>query len=210
MNENNNKKTPKQKKTKPILTEKQLKKRQVRKTRSAVAVFVLLLGVGVMGNWYYQNSDFSNDIKPLINNSESKTLGEAEFVDATTEINKDNQSTYFSKARIERQNARDEAIDSLKDSIESMSENDEARIKAEEKIADITNSITIENKIETLVTAKGIENCIAIINNDNSKIDIIVDCKELSDSLIMQIKDIAMEQLQCEFKDISIIQADGN
>lgn len=192
---------------KPILTETEIKKKKSKKTKTVVAAFILVLGIGVMGNWYIQNSDLSQNVKPLINNSGVKTLGEAEFVDAKTEVTTKKESSYFSKARVDRQSSRDEAIDLLKETINN-SQNEEEKLKAEEKLARMSDLITIENKIETLVTAKGVDNCIAVTNTEGTRVDIIVECDELNDSLIMQIKEIAMEQLGCEFKNISIVQSD--
>ena len=64
-----------------------------------------------------------------------------------------------------------------------------------------------ENKIETLVTAKGVNNCLAVVSTDGKKVDVIVDAEELGDTLIMQIKEIAISQLNCSFEDVSIIQS---
>ena len=36
-----------------------------------------------------------------------------------------------------------------------------------------------------------------------------VDCETLDDTTILQIKDIAMSQLQCGFEDVSIIQSNN-
>lgn len=158
-----------------------------------------------MGNWYLQNSDLSQNIEPLINNSGVKTLGEAEFVDATTEYTTEKENEYFSKARLDRQNSRDTQIDTIKDTMEK-SQDSEAIAKAEERLAQISSYIGAENKIETLTIAKGVKNCIAVINENGQKVDVIVQCDELNDNLIMQIKEIAIEQLGCEFKNVSIIQ----
>ena len=57
------------------------------------------------------------------------------------------------------------------------------------------------------MTAKGADNCIAVVNDDATRVDVIVDVPELTDSLILQIKEIAMQQLGCSFKDVSIIQS---
>ncbi|MFR5876482.1 MAG: SpoIIIAH-like family protein [Eubacterium sp.] len=198
------------KKEKPVLSETEIKLRKARKTRISVAAFVLLLGIGVMGNWYYENTDLSSKIEPLINSSQTKTLGEAEYVDATTEISteaKSSENEYFSSARVERQTARDESLDKLQSIIDSTEESDEAQKDAAEQIAKISSYISIENKIETLVTAKGVNNCLAVISDDGSRVDVIVDVDELSDSVILQIKEIAIEQLGCSFEDVSIIQS---
>lgn len=192
-------------KEKPVLDEAQIRAKRARNNKFTVAVFVLLLGVGVMGNWYYENTDLSSNIKPIINNT--KTLGQAELVDATTTQQVKEPSEYFSSARVERQTARDEALEKLQAVVDSTDKSKDAKRVASEEISRISSNISIENKIETLVTAKGVDNCLAVVNNDGSRVDIIVDAEKLTDELIMQIKDIAMQQLGCSFENISIIQS---
>ena len=204
---NNNNENQTAKKAKPILTEQELRKRKAKRTRVAAASFVLLLGIGILGNWYFDNSKMTASIQPLINATErTKNLGEAELVDATTESQK-KESEYFSSARVDRQTARDEALDKLQAVIDKTDENEDARKEAAAKLAQLSDNIANENKIETLVCAKGVDNCLAVINEDGTKVDVIVDVEELSDTLIVQIKDIAMSQLGCSFTDVSIIQS---
>lgn len=194
----------KEKKAKPVLTEEELKKRKSRKTKAAISCFILLLGVGVAGNWYWENSDLSTKVSTISSDSE-KILGEATYVDATTESTTEN--SYFSDARIERQSARDESLEKLQKIIDSSKESDSAHKEAAEKIASISDMISIENKIETLVKAKGVNNCLAVINEDGTKVDVIVDVDELSDTVILQIKEIATSQLGCSYENVTIIQS---
>lgn len=199
----------KQNESEPLVNpaDKQEKKKR-KKYVSAVAAFVLILGVGIVGNWYYQNTDVGSTVQPLIDSATEKTLGKAELVDATTTDVTEN--TYFTKARLERNTARDTALEKLQTVVSNTTETEDARTAAAENIARISNFITIENKIETLVCAKGVNNCIAVIKEDGSGVDIVVDSEKLDDTTIMQIKDIAMSQLQCGFEDVSIIQSSNN
>ena len=195
------------KKQKPILTEPEIKKKKAKRTRVAAASFVLLLGIGILGNWYFDNTKLAETIQPLFNTTErTKNLGEAEYVDAPTEVT-EAENEYFSTARVERQNARDEALDKLQKVLDKTDENDSSKSKAAEQMAQLSQNISNENKIETLVTAKGVNNCLAVISEDGKKVDVIVDAEDLNDTLIMQIKDIAMSQLNCSFEDVSIIQS---
>lgn len=181
-------------------------KKKNKKSRIAISCFVLLLAVGVMGNWYWENSDISSKVS-TISNAKEKILGEATYVDATTQTT--TESSYFSSARLDRQNARDESLEKLQKIVDSQTENADAQKNAAEQIAKISDNITVENKIETLVTAKGIKNCIAIINDKTNKVDIIVDVEDLNDTIILQIKDIATSQLGCSFSDVTIIQSNS-
>lgn len=195
----------KSKKNKKVLSETDLKIRKSKRTKASVAAFVLLLAIGVAGNWYYENTDISQTIEPLISSTTSKTLGEAEYVAATTKPS--DESEYFSSSRINRQTARDKTLENLQKIIDDEKQPKEAKQEASEKIAKISSYISIENKIETLVTAKGVDNCIAVISDDGQRVDVIVDVKELSDTTILQIKEIAMQQLGISFENISIIQS---
>lgn len=197
-------KRSKDKKPKKILTEQELKKKNARKTRIAVSCFILMLGIGVAGNWYWENSDLSTKIS-AVSGGQSKVLGEAEYVDATTEQTTEN--AYFSSARVDRQTSRDESLEKLQKIVDSTKEGDKAREQAAKKIASISDMISAENKIETLVKAKGVNNCIAVINEDGTKVNVIVDVKDLTDAVILQIKEIAVAQLGCGYEDVTIIQS---
>ncbi len=185
-------------------TDSDFTNKKAKKTRIAISCFALLLAVGVVGNWYWENSDISSKVS-TISSAKDKILGEATYVDATTE--KTTESSYFSSARVDRQTARDASLEKLQKIVDSQTENKEAQKEAADKIAKISDDITIENKIETSVTAKGINNCLAIINENSKKIDIIVDVEDLTDTIILQIKEIATSQLGCSFEDVTIIQS---
>lgn len=187
-----------------VLTDEKKEKRKARKTRIGISFFVLLLAVGVMGNWYIQNNGLSSQVSP-ISAAKEKILGEAKYVDATTEPV--SESEYFSDARLERQKARDESAEKLQSVIDSAEENEDIKKQAGEAMAKLSNIINAENKIETLVCAKGINSCIAVSNEDGSKVDIIVDSEELTENQILQIKEIAVSQLGCTYENVTIIQS---
>lgn len=76
-----------------------------------------------------ENSDISEKIKSVASNT--KTLGEATFVDATTQPSAENE--YFSSARVDRQNARDSALQQLQNVVSSADESSDAKNTASEK-----------------------------------------------------------------------------
>lgn len=173
--------------------------------KAAVALTIVVLAVGVAANWYWENSDISESIQPVLSAVEekTKTIGEATYVDATTEATTQNE--YFSSARVERQQARDEALENLQSVADGSTGS--VKEKAEENIEKISSYITIENKIETLVKAKGINNCLAVVSDDGQSVQIIVDSEKLEDQTILQIKEIAIDQLGCSYENVTIIQS---
>lgn len=194
-----------------VLTEEEMKRKKSRKTKLAMSAFVLLLAVGIGGNWYWENSDISSKISSVTSNT--KTLGEATYVDASadgedsTAAESTTESEYFSSARVDRQTARDEALEKLNAVMESTDESEDARTIAAQGIAEISGYIEIENKIETLVEAKGVGNCLAVVSTDGTRVDVIIDAEELTDELILQVKEIALQQLGCGFENVTIIQS---
>ena len=183
-----------------VLTEEQLKKRKLHRARVSLGCMVLILAVGVVGNWYWENSDISTKIS-TVSAQRTKTLGEATFVDATTEAATEN--SYFTQAKLDRQSSRDAALEKLQKIVDTADKSAAAHKEAAQKIAKISDGI----KIETLVTAKGVGQCLAIVSTDGKKVDVIVDSKDLSDTLILQIKEIAVEQVGCDYKNVTIIQS---
>ena len=62
-----------QKELEGLLTEDEVKKKKSKRRKALFSLFVLLLAVGVGGNWYWENSDISSKINTI---SSNKTLGE--------------------------------------------------------------------------------------------------------------------------------------
>ena len=98
---------------------------------------------------------------------------------------------YFATVSLGRQQARDEAVDVLLE----VSENDSAEASAREAaMADINRialDIERESNIETMVTAKGFEKCVAVVNGDTA--NVIVSCDALTPGETAQISEIVYE-----------------
>ena len=45
------------------------------------------------------------------------------------------------------------------------------------------------------------------MSDDSSRVDVIVDVQDLTDEIILQIKEIATQQLNCSFENVTIIQS---
>ena len=110
---------------------------------------------------------------------------------------------YFTSTALDRQDARDEALDVLKMVTESDEASEEAKAQAQEKISKIAVDIQNEANIETLVKAKGFEECVAIIS-DNA-VSVIVSAESLQAAEAAQILTIVYETTGISPENISII-----
>ncbi|MBO5047205.1 MAG: SpoIIIAH-like family protein [Clostridia bacterium] len=161
--------------------------------RNFVIVFsVLLIGVAVYVNWsLFGNAD---DIEtPNDNPTGAQTSTGGENGDsAPTDGEKNDGVNFFAASQIERQRARDEAIEVLQSVVDDATALDVAKEQALADIAAIAATIETEANIESLVKAKGFEECVAVINGD--KANIIVKSEGLKPNELSQILEIVYLQ----------------
>lgn len=134
--------------------------------------------------------------------------GEETDAGATPEDENDSDKTsvddYFDSAVLNRDRARDEAIEVLSTVASSDSALEEVRVQAEADIAAIAEAIEIESNIEELIKAKGIEECVAVINGELASI--IVRSDGLLPSEVAQITEIVYEQAGITPTNLNIIE----
>ena len=111
--------------------------------------------------------------------------------------------TYFSTARLNRQQARDNALSLLQEAAE-----DE---KADQSSVDQANAAIYtmtEAQIENLITAKGYTDCVAFLGEDS--ISVVVSAMEngMTDADAARIGEIVMEQTGLKADQIKIIEAE--
>ena len=128
-----------------------------------IACSVLMIGSAVLLNWKLFADDPVSGA-PMT----SEPAGTLENVGGIPET--ELKDTYFSLAVIERQRARDEAIEVLQSVVDSMDAPEEDKNEALESISQIAEDIRCEANIESLLRAEGFEECIAIIENGRANI----------------------------------------
>ncbi len=164
-----------------------------------VTVAVLLIGLAVYLNyrWFYDPIDSlgfgENNMDD--NSSDSAQTG--------TENEEDGGNDYFSSTVLYRQQSRDEAIDVLKLVTENEEATEEAKAEAAEKISKIAVDIQNETNIETLVKAKGFEECVAVISD--GAVSVIVSADELRANQAAQILTIVYETTGISPENVSIV-----
>ena len=166
--------------------------------RSAVVIAaVLLIGLAVYLNyrWFY---DPIGSLGYGDNNMDNNVDGSE-----TTGGEGNEEYDYFSTTVLNRQNSRDEAIDVLKLVTENEEASEEAKAEAAAKISKIAVDIQNEANIETLVKAKGFEDCVAIIS-DNA-VSVVVKAESLQANEAAQILAIVYETTGIAPQNISII-----
>ena len=182
-----------------IMKNEKLTKMLSSKLTKSLAVFVavLLIGAAVFVNY-----------KLFYDPVDAMGYGDGNMENNFTSTDGSSSENYFTATVLNRQQSRDEAIDVLRLVSESEDSSAEARAEASAKIAKIATDMQNESTIETLVKAKGFEECVAIIS-DNS-ISVIVGTESLQVSEAAQILAIVYETTGISPENVSIISRTSN
>lgn len=192
---------------------------KVWKRNAVVIAIVLFVGAAVYLNWSYNNQsaepvdgENSGDKilgqSALVNGEGDELSGEGSEAVSGTEQESNSGTGYFATARLNRQQARDNALELLRQAA--------ADEKADQTVVDeANNTIQVmaaytmsEAQIENLVTAKGYGDCICFIN-DNS-ISVVVSSTErgLNENDIAKIVEIVQEETGLSAESIKIIETE--
>lgn len=172
---------------------------KIGKRNIIIACAVLLIGAAVWLNWLLfagDNTDkggYDGYDKPSGNITENLENKNPE----------DSANTYFSATLVSRQKARDEALEVLQAVVDNADSSEASKTEALAEIATIADEIQKEANIESLITAKGFAQCVAVLNGDTASI--VVSADTLQPAQIAQINAIVYEQTGIEPIGITII-----
>lgn len=174
-----------------------------------LAACVAVVGLSVYADWSYTQKKAEDTggyiYNTAVSGDKAKILGEATFVGNTAEETADTEAeSYFANAAYERQRSRDETLELLQTVVDSSESMPDAKNKALESMTEIASSMEKETNIETLVKAKGFDDCVAVISGDS--INVIVKTTGLLTYEVAQIREIVMNEMNIPVENIKIIE----
>ena len=172
-----------------------------------IAGCVALLVVAVILNATLGGSGGDEDV---LGNESTKILGNSVLTDANADGDDAGTETtedFFASAVVNRQRVRDEAMDVLRQVADSHDAMQETKNQALKSIEDMVAEMNNEINIETLIKAKGFEECVAVISEE--KCSIIVKSEGLTAEQVAQILDIAISESKLAADDITIVEKAG-
>ncbi len=167
---------------------------------------VLLIGGAVWLNWALFADASGDDYDPSYyasGNVSGNGQGEGNKGDTNAGGTTGGES-YFAMAAIDRTRARDEALEVLNQITASTDATEEAKAEAYAAIEQMAKDIENEANIETLLKAKGFEECVAVVSN--SAATVIVRSDGLMPSDLAQITEIVWEEAAIPPANIKIIE----
>lgn len=193
---------------------------QLWKRNAVVAAIALFVCAAVYLNWNYEQETAAG-----------KTLGESTMVDGQTEDplvgasgtagqedptagtgeagqTSSSSNSYFATARLNRQQARDNALSLLQEAAKDEKADQAAVDEANQAIQTMADATMTEAQIENLITAKGYADCVAFLGEDS--ISVVVSAMEngMTDADAARIGEIVKEQTGLNADQIKIIEAE--
>ena len=143
----------------------------------------------------------------LVDSSLAGEITDEEDKDVNADLNESPETAddFFAMAIINRTQVRDSALEVLREIAENPDTLPDAKEDALESIANIADDMSAEANIETLVKAKGIGECVAVISGENCSV--IVNQSGLLPEELTQITDIVYEQTGFPVANITVVEA---
>lgn len=170
---------------------------KIGKRNLIIACAVLLIGAAVWLNFILFSGNDKNE------GYDGYDQPSGNISDSLNNSQNDAENTYFSATLVSRQKARDEALEVLQAVVDNVEASETVKNEALAGISAIADEIQKEANIESLITAKGFEKCVAVLNGD--KASIIVSADSLQPAQIAQINTIVYEQAGIEPSGVTII-----
>lgn len=172
---------------------KKLRGKVGRKTVAALCA-LLLVGCAVVLNVFLFSTDKTDDDKRQmavdLSGIDADGLS-GELKDAGADVDLSDTDDYFATVSLGRQQARDEAMEVLLQLTESADALPEAKANAMEDLNRIALDIEKEGQIETMITSRGFERCVAVVNGDSASVVVCTDA--LTPGETAQISEIVYE-----------------
>ena len=193
------------------------------KRNAVVVAIVLFVGAAVYLNWSYNNqTDETGDDSgkvlgqtSLVNGEQGETGEDGTPVESGTAgetgENVDDSGTqtgYFASARLNRQQARDSALELLQEAAADASADQALIDEANASIQAMATYTMSEAQVENLITAKGYGECVCFLNENSASVVVAATESGLTESDTAKIVEIVMETTGLEATQIKILEAD--
>ena len=168
------------------------------KKQLLVGTLVVALGMAVYLNYYFAESPSGLlDTSGTKQEQSDKHLGEALNVNTTP------KNDYFTQARANRDAARAEVTEMVKELLSDVKATDEQKAAATAQAVTMAKAIEQESKIESLVKAKGFADCVVYIEGTNCSI--VVSAESLTVQDTAKISQVVTSQSGILAQNINIV-----
>lgn len=132
----------------------------------------------------------------------NKNYGEAQLVSVAN----DTGSQFFDEARLKREKAHDEALDTIQKTLKDSSLSDAEKAEYTAQMTANLEDINAENEIETLIKAKGFADCLCFLQSGRADLTVMTSGDALTAAQVAQIRDIVMSKSNVTPQNITVVE----
>lgn len=131
-----------------------------------------------------------------------KNYGEAQLVSVANSSG----AEFFEEARLKRDKAHDEALDTIRKTLKSSSLSTEEKKEYTAQIAANLEDLHAENEIETLIRAKGFADCLCFLQSGRADLTVMTAGDELTGAQVAQIRDVVLNKSSVTAQNITVTE----
>ena len=172
------------------------------KRNAIVATVLVLICAGVYLNWVGTQNPPMDLVDTLdaqqVMNAVELPVEELEDVAAMGE-------DYFAQIRLTRQESRDSAVELLQETI-AYEDGSQSAVAAVTSLDAIVGDALAESQIESLMLAKGYDDCVVYMNEDSINVAVSAPAEGLAETDVALISDLVTTQTEYSLDEIRIIE----
>ena len=165
------------------------------------------LVVAVYLNWQYARTGIGVDEEAVNVSAEAvssanKNYGEAQLVSVANDAG----AKFFEEARLKRQKAHDEAMDTIQKTLKTSGLSAEEKKGYTQQLTSNLEDLNAENEIETLVKAKGFADCLCFLQSGRADLTVMTSGDALTAAQVAQIRDIVLSKSEVTAQNITVVE----
>ena len=197
--------------------------RKFKSTGVTAAFLTLAMGGAVYLNWSYaralpaeaqtvgaaaeKTAAVTDPLLPAAADADAgntaKNYGEAQLVSVVTDAG----TSFFESARLSRDKARDEALETLKKALKNAKLTDEEKTALTEKLSAQVSSITAAAELESLIKAKGFVDCLVALDETGASVTVMTETGTLNGDQVARIRDAVLNRCpQLSAQQLTIVE----
>ena len=167
-----------------------------KKNMVAAAVLVTVCA-GIYVNWLYSEENAAANLTDVLDvekvmSDDALVLSEDMAALASGENLQTTSSDYFAAVRLSRQQARDSAVNLLQEAMAYSNQESSKELESSMELEDIVQTALSEAQIESLIIAKGYEDCVAYMSGEGISVAVASPEGGLQQNEVAVIADIVM------------------
>ena len=184
---------------------------KVWKKNMVAAAILVTVCAGIYVNWLYTEEKSAATLTETLDaekvmSEDGLVLSDDMAALAAGEDVQTTASDYFAAVRLSRQQARDNAVELLQEAMAYSGQDGGKDVESAMELEEIVQTALSEAQIESLIIAKGYQDCVAYMSGEGISVAVASPEGGLQEQDVAVIADIVMSQSDYSLEDIRVVE----